>query len=313
MPVVKWLFAAAVLAFGVSYVAGRWTQVSDAFIRINPAVLVLAFVLVLAALFLSMISWLVLWPAFGVRLGLRQGVRVFFVSQLGKYLPGSVWPIAAQAQMAKAVGLSRAASVVLSLISMLVSIAVGIVIGLVLVPFINPALIAQYWWVTAIGLAMVVCLLPKILSWGVHLVLRLLRRRDAAFDYDAAVAAKSTGAQAANWVAGGLHLWVLVVALGGAPLTTLVPCLAAFPLAFCIGILLIPVPAGIGVREAVITIILATAASGSIALTAAIVSRLLYALGDFASAGVSMLVARRSAPSEGAGADGVPVASARIR
>ncbi len=53
----------------------------------NPLWLVLAFLSVVVALLLSMLSWIVVWPAFGIRLPLLRGGRVFFVSQLGKYLP----------------------------------------------------------------------------------------------------------------------------------------------------------------------------------------------------------------------------------
>ena len=36
----------------------------------------------------------------GAALPLREGLATFFVGQLGKYIPGSVWSIGAQAQMA---------------------------------------------------------------------------------------------------------------------------------------------------------------------------------------------------------------------
>lgn len=293
--VVKYLFGAAVLVFGIYYIASRWGEVSRAFERMNPALTVIAFLLVIAALSCSLLAWWVLWPAFHARLHLRHAARVFFVSQLGKYLPGSVWPIAAQAQMAAEVGVSRAASVVLSLVGMLVSVAVGLGFGAILVPFIDAGLLSQYWWLAALGVLFIVCLLPPVLTVGVKLVLRVLRRAGSPFSYTGGVAVRAACTQWGAWIAGGLHLWVLVVALGGSPWATLVPCLAAFPLAFCIGILLIPVPAGLGVREAVITLMLSAVTASSVALTAAVVSRVLYALGDFAMAGIALAIDRRRA------------------
>jgi uncharacterized membrane protein YbhN (UPF0104 family) len=110
-----------------------------------------------------------------------------------------------------------------------------------------------------------------------------------------AIALRSAGFQAGTWVAGGLHLWLIVVALGGDPAHTMVPCLAAFPLGFCVGILLVPVPAGLGVREFVLTLMLSAVTANSIALLAAVVSRVLYAVGDFVLAGVAMAADRQSA------------------
>lgn len=292
----KIAFLVAVVVAGVLYVVDKWGEVSHAVERMDPVWLVLGIVSVVLALVLSMLSWKVVWPAFGVRLGLFRGARVYFVSQLGKYLPGSVWPIAAQAQMAKDVGLSRASSIVLSLIAMLVSIAVGLGLGAVLLPFIDVHLLQTYWWLPVIGVAFLVCLVPPVMRFGVGVVLRILRRPTAAFDYRWGVALRTAGAQAGNWVLGGLQLWFVLIGLGVDPARSLLPSLAAFPLAFCLGILLIPFPAGLGVREFVITLVLASVTTGPVAATAAILSRLLYALADFGLAAASAAIDRRRDP-----------------
>ena len=289
---VKYLFALAVLAFGAIYIATQWGKVSAALSTTPPWIIVTALVLVLAALFASMLSWWVLWPAFGARLGLRVGARVFFVSQLGKYVPGSVWPIAAQAQMTRRLKVSAASSVVLSLIAMLVSVAIGLAMGAVLGPISRPRLLVDYWWLVIVGVLLLVLLAPSILTRCVHIALRVLRRPDASFRLSWGTIGASAAAQAANWILGGLQLWLLVIGVGGDPGSSLIPCLAAFPLAFSLGILLVPFPAGLGVREFVITLLLAQVIPAPAAVTAAVLSRLLYAISDFGSAGVSMIAAR---------------------
>jgi glycosyltransferase 2 family protein len=294
---VKIAFMVAVVVAGVLYVVGKWAEVSEAVTSMNPVWLVLAFVAVIVALVCSMLSWIVVWPAFGVHLPTLRGARVFFISQLGKYLPGSVWPIAAQAQMAGEVGLARSSSIVLSLISMLVSIATGLGVGGILLPFIDVHLLQTYWWLPIVGVAFLVCLTPPVMRFGVRLALRLLRRPDAQFAYGWRVAGSSSGLQAANWLAGGLQLWFVLVGLGVDPAKALVPAIAAFALAFALGVLLIPFPAGLGVREFVITVVLGSVTTPGVAVTAAVLSRLLYAVADFAIAGIAAWVGRRSASS----------------
>lgn len=290
---IKIAFMAAVVLAGVVFVAGQWDEVSEAVAAIAPWLLVLALVSVVAALLMSMGSWLVVWPAFGVRLPARGGARVFFVSQLGKYLPGSVWPIAAQAQMAGEVGLAPAASVVLSLIAMLVSIATGLGVGAILLPFVDAQLLEQYWWLPVVGVGFLACLAPPVMRFGVRLALRLLRRADAPFGYGWRVAATSSGLQVANWFFGGMQLWLVLVGLGVDPARSLLPAIAGFALAFALGVLLIPFPAGLGVREVVIALVLASVTTPAVAATAAILSRLLYAIADFGLAGIALAVDRR--------------------
>jgi glycosyltransferase 2 family protein len=293
MNAIKIAFMVAVVVAGVLFVIDKWAEVSDAVTSMNPTWLVLAFASAIAALLVSMLSWIVVWPAFGVHLRLFHGARVFFISQLGKYLPGSVWPIAAQAQMAGEVGLARSSSIVLSLIAMLVSIATGLGVGAILLPFIDLSLLAHYWWLPILGVAFLVCLTPPIMRFGVRLALRVLRRPTATFDYGWGVAGRSSGLQALNWLFGGLQLWFILIGLGVDPARSLLPSIAAFSLAFAIGVLAIPVPAGLGVREFVMTAVLASVTGSGVAVTAAILSRLVYAIADFSLAGVSAATGRR--------------------
>jgi len=300
---IKIAFMVAVVVAGAFYIAGKWDEVSDAVRSMNPVWLVLAFLSVVAALLLSMLSWIVVWPAFGIRLPLLRGGRVFFVSQLGKYLPGSVWPIAAQAQMAGEVGLAKSSSIVLSLIAMLVSIGTGLGVGAVLVPLIDVHLLADYWWLPIVGVAFLLCLTPPVMRLGVRLALRVLRRPDAPFSYGWRVAGASSGLQAANWLFAGIQLWLVLIGLGTDPLRSLVPAIAAMSLAFALGVLLIPFPAGLGVREFVLTAVLASVTGPGVAVTAAVLSRLLYAVADFALAGVAVAVRQRSARGTRTGRD----------
>jgi glycosyltransferase 2 family protein len=294
MTAVKIVFLVAVVVGGVAYIVEHRVAIWAAVSSMNPGWLVVAFVAVLGALVLSMLSWKVLWPAFGVRLRVVRGARLYFISQLGKYLPGSVWTIAAQAQMAGEIGASRSSSIVLSLIALLVSVALGLGIGVTLLPFIDPHLLGEYWWVVIVGVALLACLVPTVLRLGVRLALTVLRRPSSAFTYDWVVAARTSGAQAANWLLGGLQLWLILIGLGVDPGRSLLPSIAAFALASSLGILLIPFPAGLGVREFVITLVLTSVTDAETAVAAALLSRLLYVFADFGLASLGIATGRRA-------------------
>jgi hypothetical protein len=61
----------------------------------------LALLTVLAGLFTSFLGWRAVLADYGGRLPLAGGLRVFFLSQLGKYLPGSIWPAVAQMELGR--------------------------------------------------------------------------------------------------------------------------------------------------------------------------------------------------------------------
>jgi len=290
--VLRWLFALAVVGFGTWYFVRNGPALLEALRGANALLLVPAVLLAALALLLAFDSWRVLWRSFGVALPLLPGARVFFVSQTGKYVPGSIWPIAAQAAMARRHGLAASESVVLSLIAMGVSIAVGLAWGAAVTILALPGLLPGYGWVAAVAVLGLLAVLPPVVTRAARLVSRLPRVDASRLDYRLPVALRSAGAQLGNWLIGGLHLWLVVVALGAEPGAALLPSLGAFPLAFALGVLLIPFPAGLGVRELVIAVVLAGVVSEPTAALAAVVSRVIYAGCDFALAGLSMLAAR---------------------
>jgi uncharacterized membrane protein YbhN (UPF0104 family) len=289
---VKVLFLVAVVVAGVLFAINNWADLAAAFTSMNPWWLVGALVAVCAGLISSMLSWLALWPAFGAKLGIMAGARVYFISQLGKYLPGSVWTIAAQAQMSRDIGVKRTASVGISLIALLNSVATGLAFGLAILPLANPGLVGRYWWLIPIGLLLLSLLMPPVVKIGLKLGLGVLRQPTLAPMYSWRVVLRSCIAQVCNWIFSGIQLWLVLVALGQDPVRLFLPSIAAFALACALGILLIPFPAGVGVREVVISIALTGLVAPEIAVLAAVVSRALFAVADFGLAAATGAIRR---------------------
>ncbi|WP_420367028.1 lysylphosphatidylglycerol synthase transmembrane domain-containing protein [Curtobacterium sp. L1-20] len=293
MTALKVAFVAAVLVAGFVFLRGNWGKLSVVLSSANLWWLAPAVVAVCLGLSSSMMSWLALWPAFGSHPGVKRGAHVYFVSQLGKYLPGSVWTIAAQAQMAKESGTSASASVSISLLALLNSVATGLAVGVALLPISSPRLLAEYWWLIPLGVALLALLAPSVVKTGLGFAGRLLRRDVSKPRYTWAIVFRTVLPQLTNWSFSGLQLWLILIALGQDPVKTLVPAIAGFALACALGILLIPFPAGVGVREVVISIMLAGTVEPEVAVLAAVTSRALFAIGDFGLAGASLAIGPR--------------------
>ena len=60
--------------------------------------------------------------------------RLFFVAQLGKYLPGSVWPVVAQMRMGRELGIPRQRTALAFLLTLGLSVLVGMLVGLSALP-----------------------------------------------------------------------------------------------------------------------------------------------------------------------------------
>ena len=77
----------------------NWQEVSGELRKLSGPVVLGAFVLVAAAPVLTLMGWRVLLEDLGTHLPAAPASSVFLVGQLGKYLPGSVWTVVAQAEM----------------------------------------------------------------------------------------------------------------------------------------------------------------------------------------------------------------------
>lgn len=293
------LFSAAVLVLvlvGVAFVVARnW----DAFIVSIHKIGVAGFALSLAAAVLAVLGTYLQWRSVLVGLevpfGFLEGARVFFVSQLGKYLPGSVWPIVMQMEAGHRRGASRKTILAANLIAVLLSVLVGVVIAGVLLPFSTPAALRRFWWALAVLPLLVILAHPRSLPFLLDRVLKLLRRAPLDVRMTNAATLRALGWSALAWVAFGVHLAVLVAVVDEPSLGLLALCIGGMGLAVSAGVLFLPAPAGAGMREIVLAYVLAAALTSGQVIAVVVASRVIILLADLLLAGlISLWSARRS-------------------
>jgi uncharacterized membrane protein YbhN (UPF0104 family) len=233
-------------------------------------------------------AWRLLLTKLDVRLPFGTAVRVFFVAGLARYLPGGVWPALAHAVAAKPLGAPPARMAGAYLASQVLGLVAGMAVGLLALPRLVAA--DPIWWILLpILLAALVPLAsPRLLAAVFGFVRRLLRRRDTGgFPLPgSATLLAVTGLSAAGWVITGLQVTVLAVALG-APLgpATLLG-VGGFALSMLAGVLAVIMPSGLGVREVILGLTLATLVSGPSLVAVVALSRIVLTVGDLASTAV---------------------------
>ena len=79
---------------------------------------------------LTMIGWRTLLRDLGSDLHLAPASGVYFVGQLGKYLPGSLWSVLVQADIASHLKVPRRRTAVTGLLALGLSLLTGLLVGL---------------------------------------------------------------------------------------------------------------------------------------------------------------------------------------
>lgn len=281
-------WTAARWAFVILVVAGAWwswrssgAELEQALARTSVSRVVSAYALVVVGLLLTGLVWRSALASLDDRGRARDTVPQFFLAQLGKYIPGSVWSFAAQGALGAARGVPARVPATASLLFLGVHVASG----LLLVGVVG-------WWTP----------LPVWVSMGslllgfvglVPLVYRWLGSRLAGRP---CTWTSGRSVRAALWM---VPVWccyalALVVLAPGADLTDAVLLGSAFVLAFAVGVAVPVAPAGLGARDGVLLLLLQPELGVGAAGAVAVLARLVHTAADFSLALVAWAASRAS-------------------
>ena len=292
-----WLRAgllAVAVGLAVYGLASQWTQVHAALAKLAGYDVAGAAVSVIAGLGAMLMAWRALLADLGSPLPLPAAIRVLFVGQLGKYVPGAVWALAAQVELARDYDVPRRRSAAASLVGMATTLVVGLIAAGVMLPLTSAHAARHYWWVLAIAPLAAICLYPKIIKFGLDLVLRVLRRPPLEASVSVRGMARALAWTALGWLCFGAHAWFLIsnFAVEGGRGNAFALSLGAYALAWSVGFLIIFFPGGIGPREIAFIAVLAPVMSSASALVVALASRVVMTIGDLVWAGIGLAIGR---------------------
>ncbi len=267
----------ALLALALTDQAGTlWHEAQ----QLSAPVVALAFVLNLGGLFCSLMVWRELLADLGSRLSVTEAWRIMFIGQLGKYVPGSIWPVLAQSELGADRGISRSRTALSVLLGYAVMTCSGAVVAAVTLPFATAASVDQYFWILFLLPVAIVALSPPVLNRMLRLVLRLSRQPGLEQGVSFKGLARTMAWAVAGWSFNGLMVYVLMRQLAGDAQGTLLVSVGAYSLSWAAGFLAVFAPAGTGVREAVMVAVLHMRTTAAIALVIALVTRALAVLCD---------------------------------
>jgi uncharacterized membrane protein YbhN (UPF0104 family) len=205
---VRWGFIAVVLIICGYEVATRWDATSAALAKLNPVAAVAALACLLIGQFASLRGWQRLLAGLGSPLPTSAAARILFIGQLGKYLPGAVWPVLAQMELGNTYQIPRRRSASASLLAMLCTLLVSLLIAAVTLPFTGHA--EKYLWVLAAVPPLLVCLYPPVLRWGMNRLLRLARQPELEVVLNGRVLASTLTWYAVSWLFNCAQLFLLL-------------------------------------------------------------------------------------------------------
>ena len=287
------LFGLAAVALAVWAVAGRWNQVVDALARMQGRWLLVAVLATAANLLLTGLAWRAVLADLGSTLPYRAAGRVFFVGQIGKYVPGSLWPVVVQAELGRDHGVPRRRSAAATLVLILLSAFSALLVVIATLPFVPAVAENGFGWALLLVVPLVVLLHPRVTGRLLDRALRLIGRPPLGEWTSLRGTAIALGWALGSWACAGLQVWCLAVSLG-APRTwhTLALTIGGYALAWAVGLIVVVAPAGAGAREVALAALLSGTLDAGGIVVVVLLSRVLFTGADLTLAGLGLLVGR---------------------
>ena len=288
---VRWAFVLGAVVLAAYAVAKDWGQIEAALRHLGFLSVGAALVSVVLAQVCTALMWRQLLASLGSPLPAGAAARILFIGQLGKYLPGSIWPVLAQMEMGKAHKVPRSRSASASVLVMLLTLIVGLLIALVTLPFAAGPM--PYRWALLITPVLLVMLYPKLLNSIIARLLKLARQPPLEVPLTASALSRALGWAVGVWVCYGLQIWILATRLGAPAGKTALIALGGFAFAWSVGFVIVFAPAGAGVRDVLLLLMLHPVLSTADATVVVLVSRVLLTAADLLTAAAATRLGRR--------------------
>lgn len=274
------VFLAIVVALLVAALVDQGGDMWRDIQKLSAPVIFLAFAGQIGSLAFSVLVWRELLADLGSRMSMIDAWRIYFIAQLGKYMPGKVWQIVAQAELSKDVGVPRDRSAMSALLALGVTIVTGGLVAAATLPFDGGGSVTHYLWFLLVIPFGVAAMSPPVMNRLLSLALKLLKRPPLAKGVSLGGLLRATGLAIAQWLCLGGATFVLLHRLGDHQSNLFLASSGAYALSWVVGFLAIIAPAGIGAREAVLVAALSGQSGTSAALAIALLTRGLAVAGD---------------------------------
>ncbi len=304
--VAGFVLALAILFFLGQLLYRTWGDLSKSGFKFEfdlPWLVVSLALLVIARAF-AVEAWRRILISLGERFSFAFGARVWFLSNLTRYVPGNIWQVATMMVMVEQKGVSKTNALLSQVIYTAIALAMAGLLGVMLI-LVRPEILNGALPVSvaasaplAAALAFIALIvffaLPPVNRLIVTLTARVTRREIAAPAPTFARGIVPPVFSLAKWLVEGLAFYLFVDSITPTPLAQLPAFIAMNAGAYWIGYASFITPSGLGFREGALAFMLASFFPAPVAVALSLVTRLWSTAGEILGAVLAVNIGEKS-------------------
>ncbi|MFQ6008624.1 MAG: YbhN family protein [Candidatus Zixiibacteriota bacterium] len=259
--ITRLILLGVIIFFVIRQIAHHWQEIKQYDWQTNWNYLILSVIFSIGTFFAFSSIWQKIMVGFGHRLSLTGAFRIFYLSNLGRYIPGKIWQLFGILYLTKQAGIPPERAGASFILVQLFAVPASFLI-FVLTVLIEPRVLVDQVAVLGnksaviiaaamVAVSLVIILWPqKVLAIG-NAILRRLKRPQATLMLDKKVALGIFVGYCLAWTLYGVAFWLFVRAVTGYTGISLMAAVGVFNAAYQIGYLALFAPGGFGPRELV--------------------------------------------------------------
>ncbi|MFH0931226.1 MAG: lysylphosphatidylglycerol synthase transmembrane domain-containing protein [Candidatus Zixiibacteriota bacterium] len=282
---VLYRIAQGIILIIIFYFLGRslflnWSKVKTYHWELDYPLLLGSFILLLLVYLFIIKVWHSLLEKVGAKLSFRNLFKIWFMSNLGKYLPGKVWTVVGMIYLLEKKGVSKRKGFTTAIIGQALAVLSALLLSFILLGY---SLYEQMFSNNPIGFFLIlffsIAILifiayPKLLEIVVNLGLSLVKKEKISLELKTRELFLYLFYYTLVWFLYGLAFMVFVNAIVPVPWSQYFSLTAAFAFSYTLGFLAVFVPGGLGVREGILVLLLSLYFPLPVATLIALFSRL---------------------------------------
>ncbi|HEY9723925.1 MAG TPA: lysylphosphatidylglycerol synthase domain-containing protein [Oscillatoriaceae cyanobacterium] len=294
-PIVRWPLVALLVGAMWHAAEGQWRTVSVHDLHLDwrwGALSLLGLVGTLAWTCALWRRWLV---GLGAPLPYARAFSILFQANVAKYLPGAGWHFVGRVGLSHQAGISPAKATLSIVMETACHLAAGALLSLLALPLL-PGVRPEVWPFAAAAIAVPLAMHPRVLDRAFGLLGWLTRRTIPPVPFSYRFVLGMLAGYLAYWIALGACFAMFAQSLSSAPVTLAQSALltGALAIAWVAGAVTLVAPAGLGVREAALVVLVGAAFPAGWAIVFALASRLWFLASEAIAFAIACVAWRRA-------------------
>ncbi|HBI23202.1 MAG TPA: hypothetical protein DDX84_03105 [Nitrospiraceae bacterium] len=241
----------------------------------NPPLLISSIIILLIAYILFSHGWTLILRMIGVKIEWRKGLSICLLSIFGRYIPGGIWTVLGKVYLCRLEGIPDSRSSMSILLDQSYTVvSAGIIFTLSLLFWNDSSSVLRVLPVVIVLPLFIVILHPKPFLKILNPVLSWIGRGPINMSLSFNNMLILAGYYSFNWLLVGVSFYIFIRAFYPIELYNIFIISGIYAISFAAGFVIFFMPAGLGVREGTLTLLLSLFIPTPVAIGISLLSRL---------------------------------------